>query len=178
MTAAPDSPTTSDTLVGSDAPSPNWLSSHEETVWRRWLAVSSRVPSALSQQLQADSGLSIQDYDVLVTLQDAEANSCRITELAGLLDWERSRMSHHLTRMEKRGLVARCAAPDDGRAQLAKLTDTGRAALTAAAPGHLGAVRAAFFDALDETDVANLDRITSKIARQLDIRRPDCTPID
>lgn len=181
MTAAPDSPTASDATVGSDSPDaqgPQWLSPHEETVWRRWLAVSSRVPSTLSQQLQADSGLSIQDYDVLVTLQDAESNSCRITELAGLLDWERSRMSHHLTRMEKRGLVSRCAAPDDGRAQLAKLTDAGRAALTAAAPGHLGAVRAAFFDALDEADVADLDRITSKIARTLDIRRPDCRPID
>lgn len=156
----------------------NWLSAHEERVWRRWLAVSSRIPTALSQQLQADSGLSIQDYDVLVTLQDSDSSSCRITELAGLLDWERSRMSHHLTRMEKRGLVARCAAPDDGRAQLAQLTDTGRAALAAAAPGHLVAVRRTFFDALEQRDLDDLDRITSRIARTLDIRRPDCTPID
>ena len=79
----------------------DWLSAHEETVWRRWLAVSSRIPTALSSQLQSDSGLSLQDYDVLVMLNDSDSSSCRITELAGLLDWERSRMSHHLTRMEK-----------------------------------------------------------------------------
>lgn len=156
----------------------NWLTAHEETVWRRWLAVSSRIPAALSSQLQSDSGLSLQDYDVLVMLNDSESSSCRITELAGLLDWERSRMSHHLTRMEKRGLIARSAAPDDGRAQLAQLTEAGRQALAAAAPGHLGAVRRSFFDALDAQDIEDLDRITSRIARKLDIRRPDCAPID
>ena len=64
----------------------DWLSAHEETVWRRWLAVSSRIPAALSSQLQSDSGLSLQDYDVLVMLNDSESSSCRITELAGLLD--------------------------------------------------------------------------------------------
>ena len=156
----------------------DWLSEHEETVWRRWLAVSSRIPATLSSQLQSYSGLSLQDYDVLVMLNDSDSSSCRITELAGLLDWERSRMSHHLTRMEKRGLIARCAAPDDGRAQLAQLTEAGRQALANAAPGHLGAVRRSFFDALDAQDIEDLDRITSRIARKLDIRRPDCAPID
>lgn len=170
-----DSPSAS---AGGAGDGVDWLSAHEETVWRRWLAVSSRIPTALSSQLQSDSGLSLQDYDVLVMLNDSDSSSCRITELAGLLDWERSRMSHHLTRMEKRGLIARSAAPDDGRAQLAQLTETGREALAAAAPGHLGAVRRSFFDALDAQDIEDLDRITSRIARKLDIRRPDCRPID
>ena len=78
-----DSPSTT-AGTGGAGDGVDWLSAHEETVWRRWLAVSSRIPAALSSQLQSDSGLSLQDYDVLVMLNDSESSSCRITELAGV----------------------------------------------------------------------------------------------
>lgn len=149
-----------------------WLTNDQQRIWRHWLSASSRVPARLGQQLQQDSGLSLQDYEVLVNLNEASRGSCRITELAGLLEWERSRMSHHLTRMEKRGLLHRYACPDDGRAQLVELTEAGRAALEAAAPGHVRAVRAVLFEALSDDDAAELGRLTSLIAAHLDAQ--DC----
>lgn len=149
------------------SPEPAWLTDGQQRIWRNWLSASSRVPTRLGQQLQQDSGLSLQDYEVLVTLNEATNSSCRITELAGLLEWERSRMSHHLTRMEKRGLVCRGACPDDGRAQLVELTDAGRTALEAAAPGHVRAVRSVLFDALSDDDAAELGRITALISDHL-----------
>lgn len=147
---------------------PHWLSDEQQCIWRNWLAASSRVPARLGQQLQQDSGLSLQDYEVLVTLDEARNSSCRITQLAGMLEWERSRMSHHLTRMQKRGLIRRGACPDDGRAQLVELTDVGRTALENAAPGHVRAVRAVLFEALSDDDAAELGRITALISAHLD----------
>lgn len=145
-----------------------WLTDDQQRIWRSWLSASSRIPARLSQQLQQDSGLSLQDYEVLVTLHEAPTDSYRITELAAMLEWERSRMSHHLARMEKRGLICRYSCPDDGRAQLIELTDTGRAALQTAAPGHVAAVRSVLFDALSDSDAVELGRITALIAAHLD----------
>ncbi|MDO5618952.1 MarR family winged helix-turn-helix transcriptional regulator [Kocuria sp.] len=157
------------TAEPSIAPQPtSWLTDDQQRTWRSWLSASSRVPARLGQQLQADSGLSLQDYEVLVTLNEADAGSCRITELATMLEWERSRMSHHLNRMDKRGLIRRYACPDDGRAQLVELTDAGHAALEKAAPGHVNAVRSVLFDALSDRDAAELGRITALIAAHLD----------
>lgn len=145
-----------------------WLTDDQQRIWRSWLSASSRVPARLGQQLQQDSGLSLQDYEVLVTLNEAAAGSCRITELATMLEWERSRMSHHLNRMDKRGLIRRYACPDDGRAQLVELTPEGRSALDKAAPGHVNAVRSVLLDALSDQDAAELGRITALIAAHLD----------
>lgn len=145
-----------------------WLTDDQQRIWRSWLSASARVPARLGQQLQQDSGLSLQDYEVLVTLNEAPAGSCRITELATMLEWERSRMSHHLNRMDKRGLICRYACPDDGRAQLVELTEAGHSALQAAAPGHVKAVRSILFEALSEHDAAELGRITALIAAHLD----------
>ncbi|WP_052209350.1 MarR family winged helix-turn-helix transcriptional regulator [Kocuria sp. ZOR0020] len=150
------------------APQTPWLTDDQQHIWRSWLSAISRVPARLGHQLQQDSGLSLQDYEVLVTLHEASAGSCRITELATMLEWERSRMSHHLNRMDKRGLIKRYACPDDGRAQLVELTAEGHAALEKAAPGHVNAVRSVLFDALSDQDAAELGRITALIAAHLD----------
>lgn len=171
MTPAHSTASTDGSAPHGDSATPEhaqWLTGEQQRIWRNWLSASSRVPARLGQQLQQDSRLSLQDYEVLVTLEEASDDSCRITQLAGLLEWERSRMSHHLTRMEKRGLIRRGACPDDGRAQLVTLTDQGRAALEAAAPGHVRAVRAVIFDALNDDDAAELGRITGLIAAHLD----------
>src|SRR5436305_2340618 len=96
--------------------------------------MTARLQSAMSRQLQADCGLSLADYDVLVALD--ERPGCRIAELGERLGWEQSRLSHQLSRMRTRGLIARTGATDDRRAATVDLTAAGRAALTSAAPGH------------------------------------------
>ena len=145
-----------------------WLDDRQQQAWRAWLAMGSRLPAALNRQLQRDSDLSLQDFDVLVQLTDTEDGRVRVSALAAALGWERSRLSHHVTRMERRGLVAREECGDDGRGAFVVLTPEGQAAIDAAAPGHVRTVRALVFDALSPAEVASLEAITSKVLGRLE----------
>ncbi|GAA4108747.1 MarR family transcriptional regulator [Nocardioides fonticola] len=127
---------------------PQWLSPDEQAIWRDWLAVTSLLPAALQRALHADAGLSLPDFDVLVLLSETDGGRLRVSELARALTWERSRASHHLSRMEKRGLVAREECEDDGRGWFVVLTAAGRDALERAVPGHVDTVRSLFLDPL------------------------------
>jgi DNA-binding MarR family transcriptional regulator len=150
--------------MSSDGP---WLTEKQQRVWRQWLTVNAQLPSALHRQLQADSGLSLQDFDVLVQLTDTAAGRVRVSILAQALNWERSRLSHHITRMEGRGLVEREECPDDGRGAFVVLTESGRAAIEAAAPAHVRTVRALVFDSLTEDQLDCLAQFTDKVLEQL-----------
>src|SRR4051794_958070 len=114
-----------------------WLTDKQQRVWRSWLATTAQLPAALHRELQADAGLSLPDFDVLVQLTEAADGRVRITDLARALMWERSRVSHHLTRMERRGLVRREECHDDRRGAFVVLTSEGRAAIDGAAPAHV-----------------------------------------
>lgn len=144
-----------------------WLDDTQQAVWRQWLAVQAGLPAALHRQLTDDAGLSLQDFDVLVALTDVADGRLRVSELASALSWERSRLSHHVKRMEKRGLVEREECVDDGRGAYVVLTAAGRDAITAAAPDHVRTVRRLVFDALDADDLRALDRITAKVLDRL-----------
>ncbi len=143
-----------------------WLDDRQQQVWRAWLRVGSRLPAALNRQLQRDSELSLQDFDVLVQLTDVDEGRVRVSALAAALGWERSRLSHHVTRMERRGLVAREECDDDGRGAFVVLTPTGRAAIERAAPGHVRTVRSLVFDALSPAEVDALgDALATVLGR-------------
>lgn len=144
-------------------PEPVWLDEDEQRLWRLWLSMGLEVNAALSRELAAESDLSLQDYSVLVQLSEAEDHRGRISAVARALDWERSRLSHHLGRMERRGLVSRTPDPDDGRGALAQATPAGLAAITAAAPGHVAQVRRVLFDVLDADERAALERIARRV---------------
>jgi DNA-binding MarR family transcriptional regulator len=133
-----------------------WLSQREEHLWRGWLRLNAELSATLQRELQDDAGLSMPDYDVLVNLTDAAEGRLRVSDLAGLLRWERSRVSHHVKRMEGRGLVQRTECLEDGRGAFIAITSAGRAAIERAAPGHVRAVRRLVFDALDDAEVAQL----------------------
>ncbi len=122
----------------------------------------------MNRRLMADSGLSLQDFDVLVQLTDTPAARVRVSALAQALGWERSRLSHHVKRMTTRGLVARDDCVDDGRGAYVVLTDTGREAIEAAAPDHVETVRRLVFDTLDADDLAALRSINSRVLERLD----------
>ncbi|MCV7368827.1 winged helix-turn-helix transcriptional regulator [Mycolicibacterium duvalii] len=100
----------------------------------------------MARQLQSDCGLSLSDYDVLVVL--SERGPMRITDLARLIGWEQSRLSHQLRRMRERGLTERHGDADDRRGATVTITTAGAAALSAAAPGHAELVRSVMFDGL------------------------------
>lgn len=128
----------------------------------------SRLQAELHRRLQAESGLSLADFDVLVALTDRPDERCRVLELATSLEWEKSRLSHHLSRMQKRGLITREECDDDGRGNVVVLTGQGRAAIEAAAPGHVATVRDLVFDSLSDSDVSALARISDAVLSRMD----------
>ena len=83
------------------APSP-WLDDAEQQAWRAYLRMHGRLVGQLARRLQADSGLSLADYQVLVALTDVADARLRVLDLARSLDWEQSRMSHQVARMVRR----------------------------------------------------------------------------
>jgi len=145
-----------------------WLSAQEERVWRRWLTLNARLSATLHKELQDDAGLSMPDFEVLVHLTDSPQGRVRVTDLAKALQWERSRVSHHATRMERRRLVQRVECAEDGRGAFIVITPQGRAAIEQAAPGHVKAVRHLVFDALSDEEVKAFATIIEKALTQLD----------
>lgn len=132
-----------------------WLDEREARAWRGFQRMQMQLDAALNRQLSADSDLSHPDYAVLVTLTAQPDGRLRITELGQANGWEKSRTSHHLARMSRRGLVEKQACDSDRRGAFVAVTDHGREVIEAAAPGHVEIVRRLFVDRLtpDELDV-------------------------
>lgn len=145
-----------------------WLSTEDERLWRRWLRLNALLPNALHAELQTDAGLSLPDFDVLVALTDSPDGRVRVSDLARALHWERSRVSHHLTRMERRGLVRRQECPDDGRGSFVVLTAEGRTTIERAAPAHVRHVRSLIFDALTTSEIETMATVVDKILDRLE----------
>lgn len=149
-----------------------WLSDAEQRAWRAYLRMTKTLTVALGRQLQADSALSLPDFEVLVNLTDVADNRLRVSELAKALRWEKSRLSHQIARMERRGLVTRQECVDDGRGWFVVLTPDGRAAIEAAAPGHVDTVRKLFFDDLTPDDVAALTSLAERVIARVEAHDP------
>ncbi|MCK9928093.1 MarR family transcriptional regulator [Frankia sp. Mgl5] len=145
----------------------SWLTRREQRVWRRYLLMTSQLTVWMNRQLAAEAGISLADYDVLVRLTDTPEGRLRVTKLARELSWEQSRLSHHVARMQRRGLVAREECADDGRGALVVLTERGRAMIEQAAPAHVAFVREHVFDMLTEAQVDALDAIATSVLARL-----------
>jgi DNA-binding MarR family transcriptional regulator len=143
------------------------LDESEQRAWRAFLRVHSQVMGRLARQLQEDSELSLADYDVLVRLTEPAGSSLRPAELAERLQWEQSRLSHQLARMERRGLVWRQDHPSDGRGLVIGATDRGQRAIRDAAPGHVAAVRRLFLDGIPASDVEPLAVLLEALLHRL-----------
>jgi DNA-binding MarR family transcriptional regulator len=144
-----------------------WLTEREQQVWRRFAAVLVWVPAELEAQLQRDAELTHFDYWVLVALSEAPERSVRMSELASMVNGSQSRLSHVVAKLERQGWVRRERASDDGRGQVAVLTDAGFDKLVTSAPGHVEAVRAAVFDALAPDQLDQLEDICTAILRKI-----------
>jgi len=121
----------------------------------------------IARDLARDSGLSEADYDVLSTLTERVDARWRVGELAARLLWSTGRLTHHLNRMEARGLVARHPCRDDARGASLTLTDTGWSSLQAAAPLHVLSVRKYFVDLLTAEEIHCLATISEKVIQRL-----------
>jgi DNA-binding MarR family transcriptional regulator len=148
-----------------------WLDEREARLWRSWLRLSQELPSVLEAQISRDSGLSGADYAVLVPLSEAPHGMLRARELGREILWDRSRLSHHVSRMERRGLVVREECTEDARGAMVRITETGRAAITRAAPGHVAATRRYFFDQLSDEEVVVLTAVCGRVLANIERQR-------
>ena len=147
---------------------PRWLDEREAHLWRSWLRLNQDLLSILEEQIRREGGLSGADYAVLVPLSAAPDGMLRARDLGREILWDRSRLSHQLGRMEKRGLVVREECAEDARGSMVRMTDAGRAAITRAAPGHVAATRRYFFDHLSNKEVDQLTTVFDRVLANLD----------
>ncbi|MFE7644253.1 MarR family winged helix-turn-helix transcriptional regulator [Streptomyces phaeoluteigriseus] len=145
-----------------------WLTPEEQGAWRAFVRLHERLGGRLARMLQTESGLSVADFAVLVQLTDVPAGRQRFLDLARALEWEKSRMSHHIARMAKRGLVVRDECVEDGRGAFVVITDAGREAIEGAAPLHVEAVRDLFLDHVTPAELRTLAQVSERVVAKLD----------
>jgi DNA-binding MarR family transcriptional regulator len=143
-------------------PGAPWLTATEQEAWRAFVNGARRLMDRLEQDLKA-LGISHDDYAVLVVLSEAPDDRLRMAELADESVQSRSRMSHHIGRLESRGLVRRESCPDDRRGFNAILTDEGRALIEATAPHHVTGVRRWFLDQVEPDELEVVRRVFRRI---------------
>ena len=157
-----------DSVPNTPTDDPRWLTEREQLAWRAMLTMWTRLNAQLAREMAVNSDLSMADFSVLVALTDTCAGRTRAFSLAEALQWEKSRLSHQLARMEKRGLIERSECAEDGRGQIVAVTAAGRAAIEAAAPAHVAAVRRLFLDALSTEQVDALTEIARTALLRID----------
>ncbi|WP_328584863.1 MarR family winged helix-turn-helix transcriptional regulator [Streptomyces sp. NBC_00370] len=151
---------------------PHWLTPEQKTAWDSFIRMQETLLGRLSRLIQTDSGMSASDYIVLASLTERGGGRMRFLDLAKLVEWEKSRMSHQVRRMTTRGLVAREECPDDGRGAFIVATPAGYEAIEAAAPQHVDHVRRLFIDALTQEELDTLGRISNRVLAHME-KQPD-----
>ena len=150
-------------LAGVNGDDTRWLDPDELETWLSYVAATTLLEGALDRQLQRDAEMPLAYYLILAMLSDAPDRSMRMSELAAVTQSSQSRLSHAVARLERRGWIRRKPCPDDRRSTFAQLTEEGFAALAAAAPGHVCAVRRQLFDRLTPEQVGQLREICRSV---------------
>lgn len=140
-----------------------WLDEGELRAWRDLQVMQNQLSAVLGRELVERSGLSYVDYLVLAALTDRPDGRLRAFELGRELGWEKSRLSHHISRMAERGLVEKQKCSADRRGAFVAVTQTGRRAIEAAAPGHVASVRRRFIDRLSREQINALSEISGTV---------------
>jgi DNA-binding MarR family transcriptional regulator len=150
------------------APSPPWLDDEQQECWRAFNSAMHQLRWALECQLQRDAGLSFLEYHALARLSESPDHTMRMSGLAAVANASLSRLSHLITRLERRGLVRREPDPADGRYTNAILTAAGLRLLTASAPTHVAKVRELVIDALTPAQLRQLRTASQRILQRIE----------
>ena len=149
------------------------LNDDELAAWRSFTDMHHRLERHLVRHLQREFGLSDSDFEVLVNLSESPGGRMRAFELGEATQWEKSRLSHHLSRMEKRGLVRREVADrSNARYPDVVLTDAGRDAIESAAPVNAARVRELFVDVLGPERLAMLRKASDDVLAAIENSSP------
>jgi DNA-binding MarR family transcriptional regulator len=143
------------------------VSEQDWQLWREFVTMHRHLARELDRRLQRDAGISQADFSVLIVLSEASDERLRTGELAELLAWEKSRVSHQVARMEARDLLERSECETDGRGTWVGITAEGHRVLREASGDHADAIRSLFFDQLHEPDKATLGETSRRILDKL-----------
>jgi DNA-binding MarR family transcriptional regulator len=149
--------------AGHDGRMESIISHQERTLWRSFFVMRRQLELTLERRLHADAGISTADFEILDALIEEPTGRLRAGSIGDIIGWEKSRVSHQITRMEQRGLVRREECGDDARGVWIILTAAGDRAVLSAADDRNAAVREYFFDTLDADEKAMLGVISGKI---------------
>ena len=144
------------------------VSPDDWAIWRLYISSGRHLVAELDRRLQADAGVSHPEYTVLLSLNDAPGRQLRTGELAELLAWEKSRVSHQVARMESRNLVERKACETDGRGTWIVLTAEGRRLLLRAMRAHAADIRELFVDRLTGDEKSSIRAASIRMLEALD----------
>src|SRR5438128_5685163 len=142
------------------------MTSRELAIWRSLIDTTAELRRILGAELQ-ESSLSPADYQVLLALSEADGRRLRSSELAKTIDWERSRLSHHLGRMERRRLIRRDDCATDSRGAEISLTAEGARVFRRATAPHMRSIKRHFADALTPEQFAALGDILRSLENHL-----------
>jgi len=146
---------------------PHWLDSEQQRHWRTFLMGAWSLFNGLERDLEEATGLSMNEYEVLVRLSEAPEQILRMSALADQVVASRSRLTHTIRRMEADGLVSRRRSPGDRRGVECLLTEDGMATLEAAAPQHVASVRARLVDVVSAEELATLGHIFDQVLERI-----------
>ena len=143
------------------------VSSEDWLLWRQFVTMHRHLARELDRQLQRDAGISQADFSVLARLSEAPNRRLRTGELAELLAWEKSRVSHQVARMESRGLLDRTECDTDGRGTWVGITAEGRRTLLSSTRDHAATIRELFFDELGDDEKSAIGEVSRRILDRL-----------
>jgi DNA-binding MarR family transcriptional regulator len=144
-----------------------WLDPFEEGAWRSYRRMFTLLEARLASELTARTGLSMADYTVLSNLVEAKNRRWRTTDLAEHMQWSQSRLSHHISRMEERGLVTREDVEEDARGSAVAITRQGLKAIAQSAPIHFAGVKEHLIDLLTRRQLQTLGSIAETVVEHL-----------
>lgn len=150
------------TTTPGPATATRWLNEDEQAAWRSFITGARRLTDRLDQELKA-LGLGHDDYGVLVALSESEGDRMRMAELADHSVESRSRLSHHIGRLEAKGFVTRETCPEDRRGTWAVLTPAGREMIESVAPHHVEGVRRHLLDHVSPEELAVLRQVFDRV---------------
>jgi DNA-binding MarR family transcriptional regulator len=144
------------------------LSRDEWAFWDVWMHAQRLLAAEVDRTLQRDFGISKAEFSILVTLRAASDGRMRVTELSESVGWEKSRVAHQLTRMERRELIERSESGAVGRRTGVTLTTAGRTVVDRAITGHAATIRRLALDRLSPDQVAAIGNWSRSLVDDLE----------
>ena len=139
------------------------------TAWNNYQRMRVRLSGRLNRELSRETGLSEADYDILAHLSSAPDESVRALALRCGLEWEKSRLSHQIRRMEQRGLLVREECLEDNRGTVIRISNEGRKLAELGKRHHEEAVKRYVLDVLTPGQLDALGTIAETILAHVEV---------